>query len=118
MNFIHLLFWLLIGHSVCDYPLQGDFLAQAKNRHTALGKLFWPWALPTHALIHAGAVAFVTGSLTLGFVEFIAHSLIDFMKCENKLTFSQDQILHVLCKVAYAICVARSIVPTHPFSFT
>ncbi len=30
--FIEILFWLFVAHAVCDYPLQGDFLAKAKNQ--------------------------------------------------------------------------------------
>jgi len=112
---LHLFFWLLVGHALCDFPLQGDFLAQAKNRHTAIGKLFWHWALPTHALIHAAAVTLVTGSYALGLFEFFAHMGIDYLKCENKLTFAQDQTLHIAFKAAYVAYVALGLISVHPF---
>lgn len=32
---------LLAGHALCDYPLQGDFLAKAKNRAAPLPGVPW-----------------------------------------------------------------------------
>lgn len=84
-----------------DYPLQGDFLAQAKNRHTAIGKPIWWMALPSHGAIHGAGVFLITGSLTFGIAELIAHSIIDALKCEGRITYAQDQLLHVACKVAW-----------------
>lgn len=115
MIYLHLLFWLLVGHVLCDYAWQGDFMAQAKNRNTAAGKVCWPWALPSHALVHAGAVTFITGSYALGMLEFVAHGVIDLLKNENRLTFAQDQLLHVLCKWMYVAFVGLGIVQLHPF---
>jgi len=96
-----LLFYLLVGHAICDYPLQGDFLAKAKNYHLAIPGIPWQQALFWHALMHGGAVAFLTHSLALGVVETIVHMGIDYAKCDGRTTFNQDQLLHVLCKVAY-----------------
>lgn len=93
---------LLVGHALADYPLQGDFLARAKNASAPIpGVPFWQ-ALSAHALIHGGAVALVTGSPTLGVLEACAHALIDHAKCRGILTFNQDQALHVFCKLAWA----------------
>lgn len=99
------LFWMLVGHALADYPLQGDFLAQAKNRNTALGAQFWPWALGSHALIHGGAVALATGSVGLGLAETILHAVIDEAKCSGHLTLNEDQAAHVLCKITWALAV-------------
>lgn len=47
-----ILFWLLVAHALCDYPLQGDFLARGKNRHAwpsvLDGVAVWPHALTAH----------------------------------------------------------------------
>jgi hypothetical protein len=102
MSGLELYFWLTVGHALADYPLQGDFIAQAKNRHTAPGALFWRWVLPTHGLIHGGFVALVTGSVLLGVAEAVAHSAIDYAKCEGWLSFDADQLLHLACKVCWA----------------
>ena len=99
------LFWMLVGHALADYPLQGEFLAQAKNRHTAIGAQFWLWALPAHALIHGGAVALATASVLLGMAEAIAHAVIDAAKCSGRLSLHQDQLAHVACKVLWAAVV-------------
>lgn len=106
-----LFFWLLVGHALADYPLQGDFLARGKNRHLPAAYLppgqvaqaIWPWCLTAHALIHAGAVAYFTGSVLVGVVELGLHWAIDFAKCESWTGIHTDQTLHVACKVAYVL---------------
>lgn len=115
-----LLFWLLVGHSLADYPLQGQFLALAKRRG-GIGSTPWQIALAAHSLIHAGAVALITGSVALGLMEFAVHCLIDYAKCEGWFTpvwpmtqnlgewepiaqrraFWIDQTLHVACKILW-----------------
>lgn len=115
MIYVHLFFWLMVAHAFFDYPGQGDFLAQAKNRNTAIGKHIWMWALPSHALIHAGAVAFITGSLWLGMIEFIMHGFVDFLRCENRITYSQDQFIHVILKFAYVAYLSLGFVHSHGF---
>lgn len=98
-----LLFMLIVAHCLADYSLQNDFIANAKNRNTALGKQFWHFVLPAHGIIHGGFVFMLTGSLTLGVVETFMHSFIDFLKCDGKLTFNQDQSLHLVCKLLYVL---------------
>ncbi|MGC4017159.1 MAG: DUF3307 domain-containing protein [Luteolibacter sp.] len=114
-----LLFALLIGHALADYPLQGAFLAKAKDRHSDSGAMFaesvapkglWIHALTAHALVHAGSVWIITGSVGLALVELVLHWLIDFAKCEGWTGFTTDQLLHVLCKVGYAAAIAGGFV--------
>lgn len=101
-SFPNLLFMLVVCHNLADYPLQGPFLSEAKNRHTALGKLFWPYALSAHALIHAGFVFLLTGSLVLGLLEAVAHAGIDWLKCEDDIGMFIDQLAHYGCKLIWA----------------
>lgn len=63
---------LLIAHAVADYPLQGDFLAKAKNRFAPIPGVPWFQALGAHAAIHAGAVWILTGSPWLAAAELLA----------------------------------------------
>ena len=107
MSALTLLFWLLVGHAVADYPLQGDFLARAKNHRApvvaANGQAF-PWwiALAAHALIQGGAVALVTGSVLLGVAETVVHFAIDYATSEGRTGgYVGDQALHVACKVLW-----------------
>lgn len=99
---ISLLFLLLVWHALADYPLQGDFLAKAKNRMAPIPGVPWYQALGAHALIHAGGVALLTGSLALGVAELVAHFLIDDAKCRGRIGFNADQGLHFACKVLWA----------------
>jgi hypothetical protein len=105
-TFLTILFWLLVGHSLADYPLQGDFLANGKNRHTAIGKVFWPHALFAHAMVHAGFVALFTGSVLLGVAEAVVHAVTDFLKCDNVIGLRTDQAIHFGCKVLWAAIAA------------
>lgn len=97
--------WMLIGHALADYPLQGDWLSKAKNQTLNLvpGEAIWPGALICHAMIHAGAVKLATGSWLLASAELIAHAAIDHTKCAGRLSYNQDQALHVACKVLWAV---------------
>lgn len=105
MTFTTMLFLLIVGHALADYPLQGDFLAQAKNRNTPVGKLFWMHALPAHSVIHGGFVTVITGSLWLGIAETVIHGVTDWLKCENRISLNTDQIVHLACKVLWVAIV-------------
>lgn len=98
-----MLMLLLFWHALADYPLQGDFLAKAKNRAAPIPGVPWFQALGAHAAIHAGGVGLITGSLWLALVEFVAHALIDDAKCRGRIGFNADQALHALCKVGYVV---------------
>jgi hypothetical protein len=94
---------LMVAHAVCDYPLQRDFLAKAKNRVTPIPDFPWWHAMGAHALMHAGAVAWLTGFWWLGALEFVFHFVTDDAKCRGRLTLNQDQFIHALCKVAWVV---------------
>ncbi len=102
------LIWMLIGHAVADYPLQGDWLSKAKNPALALvpGETIWPMALLSHAAIQAGAVKLATGSWLCAGLEFVAHTAIDYWKCRGGVTYNGDQILHVICKLLWLVPLA------------
>jgi hypothetical protein len=100
-NPIYMLFALVVAHNLADYPLQGSFLSEAKNRNTDIGAIFWPWALSAHALIHGGFVFLITGSLVLGLLETAAHAFIDWLKCEGDISLKQDQLAHYGCKLLW-----------------
>jgi hypothetical protein len=111
-----LLFALVIAHAIADFPLQGAFLAQGKNRHLANSefqgdepKFLWVYCLTAHSLIQAGGVWLVTGSFVIAFIEFVLHWILDYAKCENWTDFHVDQLSHVICKVAYVILLASPI---------
>ena len=96
-----LLFALIAAHALCDYPLQGDFLARAKNRATPIPGVPWYQALGAHAAIHGGAVLLLTGSVWLGFAEVAVHAITDDLKCQGRIGFNTDQAIHIACKFAW-----------------
>lgn len=128
---------LLLGHALADYPLQGDFLARAKNHAVPIPGVPWVHGLLWHSVIHGGAVGLVTGSLLLGSLETAAHMLIDYGKCGGwyarphrlivqwfaptdctrkhfeeeaaRRAFHTDQALHVACKVLWVALYAAGV---------
>lgn len=108
MGPVEMLGAMIAAHALCDYPLQGDFLAKAKNRLNPIPGVPWWQALGAHAAIHGGAVALVTGIWWLGVLEAGSHFLIDDLKCRNRIDFNQDQFVHLLCKLAW-LAIAVSI---------
>lgn len=117
-------FVLLFFHALADYPLQGEFLAQGKNRHTELGKDHWYILLPMHAMIHAGFVFLATMGIAIyfglpyvllvaliyGVFEFMSHCLIDDAKCNCVISFREDQFRHICMKFGYALGILLSVV--------
>lgn len=93
---------LAIGHFVADYPLQGDFLAAAKNHRKPIPGVPWYHALAAHSAIQAGMVWLITGKLWLASFEFTLHAAIDWWKSNENISFNQDQIAHLACKAVYA----------------
>ena len=107
---IEMLALLIVAHFLADYPLQGEFLALAKNHSAPIPFVPWYQAMTAHAAIHAGFVGVLTGLWWLGVAEFVAHFLIDYAKCAKRLSFNQDQALHIICKVCWAAIVAVKVI--------
>lgn len=108
MSGLSMLAALIAAHAVCDYPLQGDFLAKAKNRAMPIPGVPWWQALGAHASIHGGAVGLITGIWWLGLLEAAAHFIIDDLKCTGRLgsgakAFNLDQLGHLICKIVWVI---------------
>ncbi len=101
---MELMFLFLVGHAVCDFVLQPEVMGSGKSRRRNLqaehGPEFPPWYswLFAHSLTHGGAVYLISGSWVLGAIEGALHAAIDHMKCEGRISFHQDQGLHVVCK--------------------
>ncbi len=102
---IETLILLLFWHALADYPLQGDFLAKAKNENTAIPGIPWWQAMTAHCVIHAGGVYVITGLWYLAAIEFVLHFLTDRAKCRGVIGFNADQFSHAAAKVAYAAWV-------------
>lgn len=105
MNALALFAALVFLHALADYPLQGDFLAKAKNRTAPIpGIPFWH-ALWAHSIIHGGFVGIATGSLWLGLAETLIHAATDDAKCRGKISYNTDQAIHIGCKAVWALVV-------------
>lgn len=110
IEFLKMFFLLMCGHAIADYGLQTSFVGKYKYRKYAhelpkeqkLNEV-WPWVLSGHALIHGFFTYAITGIFWFGLFETLVHGLIDFLKCEGKLDVHQDQWLHVICKLIYAL---------------
>lgn len=102
-GFVTYFFYLMFGHALADYALQTDFIARGKNWNTPIPGVPWYYIMAAHSLIHAGLVATITGSVTLGLVEFALHFGIDCLKCAGLINIHADQGAHVACKAAYLL---------------
>jgi hypothetical protein len=99
MHDVLMLALMLLGaHWLADYPLQGQFLSDAKFK----GPLRF-YHLVAHAGIQGAGVAIVTGNAWLGLSEWIAHTAIDEAKVRGKTTFATDQVLHIACKAVWLV---------------
>jgi hypothetical protein len=97
---------LMVGHMLADYPLQGDFLARAKNKSAPIPGVPWYQALAAHSIIHGGMVWAITGVWWLGALEAFFHATTDHCKCIGFINFNVDQTTHAICKLWWAaICV-------------
>ena len=106
MNYstIELLSLLAMAHFVGDFVLQSDRMAIEK----CPGKdktLHWSWWLTAHSSTHGLFVSLITGMPILGFCEFVAHFIIDWMKPKYSLSLSLDQSLHLLCKLIWLMFI-------------
>jgi hypothetical protein len=102
---IEYLILFFFAHALCDYPLQGDFLAKAKNRTAPIPGAPWWQALSAHAAIHAGAVFLISQLWWMALIEFAAHFLIDDAKCSGRIGFNTDQALHIGLKIGFVMCL-------------
>lgn len=108
--FFNLILAMFMWHAIADFPLQGDFMAKAKNPTTAIPGISSYMVLYMHCLIHAAGVWLITGIQFLAAVEIITHAAIDTLKNRKLIDFELDQILHLTCKVIYAaivVCVLK-----------
>jgi hypothetical protein len=97
----------VVMHALADFPLQGDYIAKQKSRRQADNFSVWVVALTAHSVIHAGGVWLVSGSFAFGVAELFAHALIDVAKGEGKFGLIPDQLLHLACKVVYALMLVN-----------
>ena len=96
--------WVVLGHYICDYPLQGEFLANTKGQ-------YW-YSLLAHSVIYGLGMALVLkflGAFAIwkAIVLVVSHVIIDYKKAtaknKDKALTSYlyiDQILHLLIDVA------------------
>jgi len=111
MTPVEILALLIVAHFLADYPLQGDFLAKAKNRTAPIpGIPFWH-PLTAHASIHGGFVGFITGSLWLALAETVIHWITDDAKCRGWISYNTDQAIHLGCKMIWVAIIIVGVAP-------
>lgn len=96
-----MLFYLVCSHFICDYPLQSSYMAIGKNPKSRNEGPAWFWIMAAHCFTHGAGVALATGSVWLGVAEVVAHFCIDTGKCLGWYDLNFDQIMHLVCKVAW-----------------
>lgn len=104
MTFVLLLGLMLVGHAIADSWLQPFWLSRKKRDPNPVIQIT---ALAVHGSVHALPVAMVTGSAMLAAAELFLHPLIDYLKSLGWYGLKTDQVLHVVCKAAWALIVLR-----------
>jgi len=121
----NLMFLLVAFHSLCDTSLQSAQQAKNKRRKEPIDMSkvpagqqpikLWGYSMTHHSFIQGLGVFFsvfiVTGDLNLsvlfGTIEVICHWTIDFLKSECYFNCDVDQMLHLITKFIYAICLFK-----------
>lgn len=104
-----LFFAFAIAHALADFPLQGDYLARMKRRDQSTTTMEWVISLTAHSLVQAGGVWIVSGSPLVAAIELVLHWIIDLAKGEGKFGYTTDQVLHLLCKLAYTVLLTYGL---------
>ena len=107
MSILEVFFILTCLHFLADYPLQGEFLANGKNRKNPLPNIPWIHLMMAHCFIHGGMVYLVTESIPLAIIEIIIHGITDDAKCSGKINYNTDQLIHIICKLFYAVLITK-----------
>lgn len=107
---IELVALMIFAHFLADYPLQGDFLANGKNRTKPIPGISFYHPLTAHAVIHGGFVGLITGSLWLGIAETVIHWITDDAKCRGKISYNTDQAIHIGCKLLFGLLIGLNVV--------
>ena len=82
--------YLLMCHLLGDYVLQIDYIAQTKKIN--------PYHLFVHCVLYVVPFVFLYKDIPNGYLIYIylffTHFVIDASKCDEKIDYKTDQILH------------------------
>jgi len=99
---LEIIFLMFFAHALADGTFQPERMSIGKHRYcNEKYNPFWYQWLFSHAMTHGGFVYLATNNVSLGIAEFIAHSVIDFLKTEGWIGCKEDQVLHIFCKCAW-----------------
>ncbi len=107
LSIFEMCMYLIAAHFLADFPLQGPFMSEAKNPQNPTHREYWAWVMIGHGSIHAAFVLLITGSWLFAIIEWIVHVIIDLAKCDQAISFSRDQFLHLACKVIYVLVLVH-----------
>lgn len=106
MSFLTTFWWLLCAHAITDYVLQPEWMGRHKGAfleppHPSYGP--WWWSMSAHGLVNAAGVLYITQNVWLSMGEWVVHCVLDIQKQQRKLSATEDQIGHLLSKLAWAL---------------
>ena len=116
-----MLFFLLAGHALMDYALQGEAMATCKCRNADLPlqkAVPWFYWLTAHAFLHGAVVGAVVSwfgyalplAVAFAVAETVVHWITDYAKCAGLFNIHVDQLIHVGAKVAWWGLLAGGVV--------
>lgn len=96
---MRILFLMLFAHVLGDFILTTEALSRYKNRNLDRPSAVpgWEYWLTAHAFLHGGLIYFATGNWMVAVYIFVMHWVIDYAKCDSKISADQDQVLHIAC---------------------
>jgi len=94
-----------MAHTVTDVALQTQWMSEHKRPGYCIRDSWTEFAYPlaSHSVINGAGVAFVTGSVWLGVLEIIIHSVSDLLKSIDAISENKDVLIHIMSKVVYVI---------------
>jgi len=103
LSLLEILWKLGLAHAITDIVMQDGKLTNMGRNKIRGQHPHWFYWLIAHGLIQGGGVYWATGLPLLGLAESVAHTVIDFGKCEHYYGVHVDQGLHLLCKIVWAL---------------
>ncbi len=117
-----MLFYLIAGHMLMDFALQGDAIATCKCRsanHPLQKSVPWYYWMLAHCFLHGAMVGVilqwfgvdVSIAIAFAILETIIHTLIDICKCAKYFGIHTDQALHIGCKIVWWGILFSGVLP-------
>ena len=91
---MEILIKILMAHCFGDYVLQTAYIAEGKQTN--------PWLLFVHCVLYAVPFLLLFRNYNIIAVLILTHVIVDTLKVKKKISYTVDQILHLV--IAFGLC--------------